>query len=105
MLQRLSNTDKHRTLLPVAVVQKRAPVLVGYGDWKIEEYHYFDPTPTQLLEGTEVVVFVTSGEPPDKWALDPLLSWQFVVEGCSLVDFEAMVEYVGTEILGSFDRD
>jgi hypothetical protein len=65
-LQELSNTDKHRTLLPVAVVQKREPVLVGYGEWKIEEYHYFNPSATQLLEGTEVMTFVTSGEPPDR---------------------------------------
>jgi hypothetical protein len=74
-LQQLSNTDKHRTLLPVAVVQKRAPVLVGYGEWKVEDYHYFNPTATQLLEGTEVMTFLTSGEPPDKWAIDPFLSW------------------------------
>lgn len=104
-LQQLSNTDKHRTLLPVAVVQKRAPVPVGYGEWKIEDYHYFNPTATQLLEGTEVMTFLTSGEPPDKWAIDPFLSWQVVIEGCSLADFEAMIEYVGNEVLGSFDRD
>jgi hypothetical protein len=49
MLQRLSNADKHRTLLPVAVVQQRAPALVGYGEWKVEEYHYFDPTPQAAI--------------------------------------------------------
>jgi hypothetical protein len=105
MLQQLSNTDKHQTLLPAAVVQKREPVLVGYGEWKIEDYHYFDPTPTQLLEGTEVVTFLTSGEPPDKSVIDPLLTWQVVIEDCSLQDFEAMIDYVANEILGSFDRD
>jgi hypothetical protein len=57
------------------------------------------------LEGAEVVVFVTSGEPPDKWAVDPVFRWQLVIEDCSLADFEGMIEYVGNEILGSFDRN
>ena len=105
MLQRLSNTDKHRTLLAAAVVQKRAPVLVGYGEWKIEEFDYFNPTITQLLEGTEVMTFVTSGEPPGKEAVGPFLTWQLVIEGCSIADCEAMIDYVGNEVLGSFDRD
>jgi hypothetical protein len=51
------------------------------------------------------MTFLTSGEPPDNWAIDPFLSWQVVIEGCSLADFEAMIEYVGNEVLGSFDRD
>jgi hypothetical protein len=105
MLQRLSNTDKHQTLLPLAVVQKRPPVLAGYGEWKIEDYHYFDPTAAQLIEGTEVMTFLISGELPDQEAPHPFLTWQLVIEGCSLADFEAMIEYVGNEILGSFDRD
>lgn len=105
MLQRLSNRDKHVTLLPAAVVQRREPVLVGFGEWKVEEIHYFNPSPTQLLKGTEVVVFVTSGEPSDKFVVDPLLTWKLVIEDRSIVDFEAMIDYVGNEILGSFDRD
>jgi hypothetical protein len=104
-LQRLSNTDKHRTLLPGAVVEKRPPVLVGFGEWKIEDYRYFSPTATQLLEGTEVMTVVTSGEPPDRFVWDPLLSWQLLIDDCSIADFEAMIDYVQNEILGSFDRD
>jgi hypothetical protein len=104
-LQDLSNTDKHRTLLPGAVVQKRPPVLVGYGEWRIEDYHVFNPTATQLLEGTEVMTILTSGEPPARSAWDPLLTWQLVIDDCSLADFEAMIDYVGNEILASFDRD
>lgn len=103
-LQQLSNIDKHRTLLPLALVQKREPVLVGYGEWKVEDYQYFNPTATQLLEGTEVAVFLISGEPPGKEVVDPLLTWQVVIEDCSLADFEAMIEYVGNEIVGSADR-
>jgi hypothetical protein len=45
-------------------VQKREPVLVGYGEWKVENYHDFNPTASQLLEGTEVAVLLISGEPP-----------------------------------------
>jgi hypothetical protein len=80
-------------------------MIVGYREWRIEEYHYFSPSASQLLNGAEVAVFVTSGEPPDKFIVDPVLTWKLVIEECSISDFEAMIDYVQNTILGSFDRD
>jgi hypothetical protein len=104
-LQRLSNIDKHRAMLPVAVARKRE-FIAGYGEWKIEEITYYKPSPRELLEEEpRVMTFVTSGEPPDEWTVDAYLTFDLAIEGCTLTDFESMIDYVGNEILGSFDRD
>lgn len=77
---------------------------MGYGEWKIEELTYFDPPTSELLGEAEVMTFVTSGEPPDKWAVDAYLTFQVAIEGRTLSDIESMILYVQNEVLGSFDR-
>jgi len=104
MLQELSNIDKHRTLLPVAVA-RRNEFVTGYGEWKIEEITYHQPSSAQLLEEALVMTFTTSGEPPDRSTVDPYLTFELAVEGRTLQDFESMILYVGNDILGSFERD
>jgi hypothetical protein len=105
MLQRLSNTDKHRTMLPVAVARKREYV-AGFGEWKIEEIHYDNPSSSELLfEEPRVMTFVTSGEPPNQSIVDAYLTFELAIEGCSLTEFESMILYVQDEIIGAFERD
>jgi len=104
MLQDLSNTDKHRALLPVAIA-RRHEFIAGYGEFKIEELTYHEASTMDLLNEAMVMTFVTSGEPPDRWAVDAYLTFDLAIEGRTLTDFESMILYVGNEILGSFDRD
>lgn len=105
MLQRLSNTDKHRTLLSGAVARRRE-FIAGYGEWTIEEITFHNPSSDLLIEEEPLVMtFVTSGEPDERSVVDSYLTFELAIEDCTLADFETMILYVGNEILGSFDRD
>jgi len=101
ILRSLSNTDKHRTLLPVAVARRRESV-AGYGEWKMEE---FTSHRTVIdFDERRIMTFATSGEPPERSTVNAYLTFELTIEGRALVEIESIFYYVGTDVLGWFDR-
>jgi len=52
----------------------------------------------------EVLSFVTSGEPPEQSTVDAYLTFELAIEEQTLANIEAIFVYIGTEILGWFER-
>lgn len=102
ILQQLSNLDKHRSLLPVAIARRREYV-AGFGEFRIEE---FTSHRRRIANGDEerAFSFITSGEPPDEVKANAYLTFEMTIEERTLLELESIFIYVGTEIIGWFDR-
>ena len=101
ILKNLSNIDKHRTLLPVALARRNEYVT------RPGSVEVFDLTviPTRVVQDpTEVMTFVTRGEPPDEVNVEAYLTFEVTFEGRTLRDFESIFEFIGLSILDQFDR-
>lgn len=99
ILKHLSNLDKHRALLPVALARKHEHI-VSRGE-NVTKFTYLTSDP--IDDGAEVMRFVTIGEPADEVKVNAYLSFEVTIEGRTLRDFESIFEFIGLSILDHFD--
>jgi hypothetical protein len=100
ILRHLSNLDKHRTLLPVALV-RRNQYVTRRGEVEIVGFTYL--AREAVNEDAPVMRFLTRGEPAEQVNVNPYLTFEIAIEGRTLVEIESIFEFIRLSILSTFD--